>query len=76
VQTHRLGLAALNPSLDVGALTVRSGGLGTHGLLVTGHDQVILRIGRDLFTLNGVVGVTQEEVLRKEGSDERNETCA
>jgi len=37
--------------------------------------QIVLRIGHDLFTLDSVVGVIQEEVLREEGSDERNETC-
>ena len=75
-EQHRLGLATFNPPLDVRPLTVDSGGLGPHSLLVARHDQVLLRIGHDLFTLNSVVGVTQEEVLRKEGSDEGNETCA
>ena len=39
---HLLGLIAFNPWLDVGLLTVESGGLGPCGLLVVGCDQVVL----------------------------------
>ena len=50
--------------------------MGPRGLLVARRDQVVLRIGYDLLTLDNIVGIAQEEVLGKEGSDEGNETCA
>ena len=69
-------LVTSNHSFNVWALAVNSGSLGTRILFVGRRDQVILRIGYDLLVLDNVVGIAQEEVLGKEGSDEGNPTCA